>query len=240
MKIIGNIGPLFFLARSIAVLGEYKKRIESFKAAGDREGERRAITEVCKFWSEEVAEYLDFKIDVSGAENLPASGPVVYVSNHQSYADILVFLRIVKHQIGFIAKDELTRIPLFSSWIERIESLFIKRGDARASLATINEGAEMLKNGYSLVIFPEGTRSRCAEMGGFKHGSLKLATKAKATVIPVTINGTYKVYEQNGVIAKGQTVGCIVHEPIDTAKLDRREQAELSARLEEIVRSGLK
>ena len=239
MKLIGNIGGFFYLATSIAALGSYKKKIEALKAAGKQEEERQVIEEVCRYWSDKVADYLDLEINLVNPQYLPEHGPVVYVSNHQSYADILVYLKAVKHQIGFIAKEELMNIPLFSKWILRIESLFIKRGDARASLATINQGADMLRNGYSLVIFPEGTRSQSDEMTEFKHGSLKLATKAKALIVPVTIRGTYKVIEQTGVITKGQKVDFIVHEPIDTSKLDRKEQSELAARLEQIVRSGL-
>lgn len=239
MKIIGNAGAFFYLARTIASLGDYKKRIDSLKARGESEEERQVISEVCRYWSDKVVKYLDLTIDIKNPQYLPQNGPVVYVANHQSYADILVFLNITKHQIGFIAKEELTKIPMFSSWTTRIESLFIKRGDARASLMTINEGADMLRNGYSLVIFPEGTRSRSGRMGEFKQGSLKLATRAKAVVVPVTLNGTYKVFEETGKISKGQRVEAVIHEPIDTSKLDRKEQSELSGRLEEIVRSGL-
>ena len=225
MKLIGNIGGFFYLATSIAALGSYKKKIEALKAAGKQEEERQVIEEVCRYWSDKVADYLDLEINLVNPQYLPEHGPV--------------YLKVVKHQIGFIAKEELMNIPLFSKWILRIESLFIKRGDARASLATINQGADMLRNGYSLVIFPEGTRSQSDEMTEFKHGSLKLATKAKALIVPVTIRGTYKVFEQTGVITKGQKVDFIVHEPIDTSKLDRKEQSELAARLEQIVRSGL-
>ena len=61
---------------------------------------------------------------------------------------------MIKHQTGFIAKEELASIPVFSKWILRIGSLFILRGDARESLKTISEGVDMIKDGYSLVIFP--------------------------------------------------------------------------------------
>ena len=176
---------------------------------------------------------------MNNPENLPQKGPVVYVSNHQSYVDILMFVNVVKHQIGFIAKEELMKIPMFAGWILRIESLFIKRGDARASLSTINEGAQMLKDGYSLVIFPEGTRSRCDKMAPFKHGSLKLATKARSTIVPVTIQNSYKVYEETGRIKKGMTVDFTVHQPIDTAGMDRKELNDLPDRIEDIIRGGL-
>ena len=147
MKIFGNIGTFAYLTKTIGALGDHKRKIESLKAQGNTEEEIQAIHEVCRLWSDKVVKYLNLKINVINPENLPEKGPVVYVSNHQSYADILVFLNVPKHQIGFIAKEELMKIPMFAGWILRIESLFIKRGDARASLATINEGAKMIKDG---------------------------------------------------------------------------------------------
>ena len=239
MKIFGNIGTFAYLTRTILALKEQKRKIDKLKAEGRTQEEIKEIHDVCKLWSDKVVNYLNLKINVINPENLPESGPVVYVSNHQSYADILVFLNVPKHQIGFIAKEELTRIPVFADWILRIESLFIKRGDARASLGTIKEGAQKISDGYSLVIFPEGTRSRGGQMAAFKQGSLKLATKVKATVVPVTIRNSFKVFEETGRIQKGQTIDFIVHEPIETSSMDRKELNELSDRVEEIVRKGL-
>lgn len=239
MKIFGNIGAFCFIAKSIASLGEYKRKIDGFKAKGECDKERQAIAEVCDYWSNRVVDYLKLNINVINPENLPKEGPVVYVANHQSYADILIFLNTIKHQVGFIAKEELTKVPLLRDWILRIGSLFIIRGDARASLTTINEGAEKIKNGYSLVIFPEGTRSQGKEMAAFKPGSLKLATKAKATIVPVTINNSYSVFEEKGVIAKNKTADIMFHKPIDTSELDRKELASLGDEVEETIRQGL-
>ena len=239
MKLIKNILGLGYIAYTLMTIRKYKIKIERLRSEGRHEEEREAIAEVCHLWTGKLVRHFRTNIEVINPQNLPEKGPVVYVSNHQSYADILALLHVIKHQTGFIAKDELAGIPVFSKWIKRIGSLFILRGDVRESLKTISEGADMIKDGYSLVIFPEGTRSQSDEMTEFKHGSLKLATKAKALIVPVTIRGTYKVFEQTGVITKGQKVDFIVHEPIDTSKLDRKEQSELAARLEQIVRSGL-
>lgn len=239
MKILRNIGTFAYLACTIGALGSYKRKIDALKAQGRYDEEREAIAEVCRYWSDKVVRHLDLTINVKNPENLPEKGPVVYVSNHQSYVDILMFVNVVKHQIGFIAKEELMKIPMFAGWILRIESLFIKRGDARASLTTINEGARMLKDGYSLVIFPEGTRSRSEKMAPFKHGSLKLATKAKATIVPVTIQDSFRVYEETGRIRKGMTVDFTVHKPIDTSEMDRKELNDLADKIEAIIKSGL-
>ncbi|MBR5516842.1 MAG: 1-acyl-sn-glycerol-3-phosphate acyltransferase [Firmicutes bacterium] len=239
MKVFGNIGLFYTVGSSFIGLGPYKNRIEKAVKEGDKEGERQAIYDVSKYWSAKIVKFLNLEINVVNPENLPEEGPVVYVANHQSYADVIPFLAVCKHQVGFIAKDSLERFPVFADWVLRIRSLFIKRGDARTSLGTINEGANMVKDGYSLVIFPEGTRSHCSEMADFKPGALKLATKAKAVVVPVTIRDTYKLFEETGTVKKNRKIDFVVHQPIDTSKLDRKELAELGDTVEAIVRSAL-
>ena len=171
-------------------------------------------------------------------EYLPKSGPVVYVSNHQSYADIIVHCAVLDTvQFGFIAKQNLADIPLYGQCIKDIRSVMMNRDDARESLKAIMEAIDLIKKGFSILIFPEGTRSKGHEMAHFKRGSLRLATKPGVPVIPITIDGTYKVYEESGVISPAK-VRYIIHPPIETAGMDRKEAADLAERTEEI-RSGL-
>ena len=161
------------------------------------------------------------------------------MSNHQSYTDIVVHCAVLdRFQFGYIAKKELNKVPLYGKAIGDIRSVLMDREDPRESLAAINEGIDLINKGFSLLIFPEGTRSRCHEMASFKRGSLRLATKPKVPVVPVTIDGTYKCYEESGVL-KGAKVRYIIHSPVETDGLDRKEAAELAERTEEIVRSRL-
>jgi len=240
LKLFSNISGLSAICGAILAADKYKKPIADARQAGDLEKERKLILEAVHGWSCRVFDHFKSDINIINPENLPESGPVVYVSNHQSYGDIPLFFYAVKnHQVSFIAKDALEKAPLFGYWVKTSRGLFLKRGDARASLQTINEGAELLKQGFSLVIFPEGTRSHCSDMADFKAGSLKLATKAKVPVVPVTINGTYRMFEETGEMTKGVHIDFMVHEPINTADLSRTELAELPERVENIVRSGL-
>lgn len=240
MKIFDNITGFTYIGQSFFHFGKDKKKIDRLRQQGEKEKERQAIHEAVSKWTGMIVKHFKTQIEIINPENLPQEGPVVYVSNHQSYADILTFLNITKHQVGFIAKDSLNKIPVFADWTARVRSLFIKRGDARESLKTINEGAELLKEGYSLIIFPEGTRSRGSKMAQFKPGSLKLATKAKVPVVPVTINGSYKMFEEHGKLTKNVTIEMIIHSPIDTAELDRKQQQELGEKVEDIIRAAVK
>lgn len=76
-------------------------------------------------------------------------------------------------------------------------------------------------------------------MGTFKPGSLKLATKAKAKIVPITINGSYKMYEETGRVTNNTTIEVIVHQPVDTASMDRKELAELSDRIETTIKEAV-
>ena len=240
MKLFDNISGLSIIGSGMAKLGPNKKAIEKARAEGDVKTEQAEILKACQIWSNHIVERMQVDICVIHEENLPKNGPVVFIANHQSYADILTFLYIVKnHQVAFIAKDNLEKIPFFGKWVERIRGIYIHRGDARASLATINEGVEYLKQGFSLVIFPEGTRSRSSEMGEFKHGSFKLATKAKVPIVPVTLNGGYHTFEDHGAVTRGQHIDVLVHPPIETKDMSRQELAELPAQVEAIIRAGL-
>ena len=234
-----NIAALGKVAGAVLGVGKYARTVDRLKAEGKTEEEREVIYQLEQEWSNDVLNRFGWKVEVEGTENIPAAGPVVVVSNHQGYADIPAIFSVMPFQLGFVAKAELEKVPVFSKWILRIRGLLIDRGDARASLRTIAEGVDLVKHGFSMAIFPEGTRSRGPEMGEFKHGSLKLATKAGCPVLPITIDGSYKLYEETGDVKENQSFRLIVHPPVETAGLSRQELAALPDKIEEIIRSGL-
>ena len=200
MKIFENIGSFTKLAWSVIRLNKYNGRINALREKGDLEGERALIADMEKEWIQGLERTYDMHFDVTGRENIP-EGPCVFIANHQAYCDIMAVLKALEgKQVGFIAKDEFIKTPILGAWILKIRGLFIKRGDARESLKTIQEGVELLQQGFSLVIFPEGKRSCGEGLDEFKPGSFKLATKAKVPVVPITINGTFKMYEEREII----------------------------------------
>ncbi len=240
MKILPNILPLWSIYRSIVDLKDLKIKIDEAKAAGDDALQQRYILQATDRWGSNIVKHFNVTINLNGEENIPEEGPVLYVANHQGYMDIPVCLAVLnKIQIGFIAKENLFKIPVFGPWLLRIGCIAIDRDDARASLRAIEEGVNLIKRGFSLLIFPEGTRSQGGPIKEFRKGSMRLATKAGVPIVPVTIDGTYTVYEETGCIKKNKTVTITVHPAIPTAGLDRKQQNELAERVEEIVRSGL-
>lgn len=241
MKIIRNIPNGAKLFRSVSIFNNYLGEIDELRQAGKKEEERALLAKATGQWVNKVMDLFDITINIRGKENIPMDRPCVFYANHQGYADIVVMLKATEgKQIGFIAKDSLEKLPYFGKWIRALHGVFIKRGDAKAALRSIQAGVNELKDGYSLVIFPEGTRSHGHEMGEFKAGSFKLATKAKVPVVPVTIDGSYHMFEDRSIITSGAEVNMIIHPPIETADLDRKEASELHTRVKNIIREGLK
>lgn len=165
-------------------------------------------------------------------------GPVLFVANHQSYYDIPVFMACVPYPAPFVAKVELEKVPMLSFWMKQMGCLFMDRSNMRQSLKIILQGVENLKNGVSMVIFPEGTRSKGGVVGDFKPGSLKMAVKAGVPIVPVTLVNTYKVYEEHNKV-KSADVSMIYHDAIDTTTLTREEINQLHVTVRDIIKKPL-
>jgi 1-acyl-sn-glycerol-3-phosphate acyltransferase len=240
LKLIKNIVPAIKLYDSLKYLTEFNREISKARKTGDFEREREFILKSTTVWGNHLIKIYDIDLNVSGKENIPDRGPVVFAANHQGYADIPIACAVFdRFQFAFVAKDNLAKIPFYGPWIKQIRSVFIKRGDVRASLRAIDEGVGLIEQGFSLLIFPEGTRSRGGPVGEFKKGSLRLATKPGVPVIPVTINGTHRIFEDFGYIKSGVHVDMIIHPAMETKGMDRPAANNLSAEVEKIVKSGM-
>ncbi len=229
----------FWMYFNLRHLRYFHFRIKKYRDSGELEKEREQILNSTTTWGLGIMKKYKITLNVSGLENIP-EGPVLFVSNHQGYADIPVFGAVITmKQIGFVAKNTLGKIPVFGEWIRDIRSVFIERDDARSSLKTMEEGTELLNKGFSLVIFPEGTRSRGPEPGEFKKGSLRLAIKSGVPIVPVTLDGSYHVFEKKGYVESGAFVDFHVHPPIETKGLSKAEQNGLAEKVETTIRTKL-
>lgn len=189
-------------------------------------------------WARFVVGLTGAKIEVSGQENIPA-GPVVFVGNHQSNFDIPILLGFIDKPKAFISKIEILKVPILNDWMKLMQCSFLDRKDMRQSVRTMAEAVESIKKGYSMVIFPEGTRSKSDTIGEFKAGSFKLALKAGVPIIPVTMNGSWHLFEETGFMKPG-TVRLTVHAPIETAGLGRDESETLALRVRKVIEDGMK
>ncbi len=178
-------------------------------------------------------------INVFGKENIPKDTNVVFISNHQGDFDIAIFMALIPKKKGFVAKIELKKIPILRTWMKYLGCVFMDRNDLKQSLKTINEAINFIKKGHSMVIFPEGTRSKGDKMGEFKVGSFKLATKTNTPIIPVTIDGSYKLKEQNNGRIKPDIVNVYIHKPVYLDNMSNEDKENLHIIVKNIIKTKL-
>lgn len=231
-----KMGPLaMWLYNQLIPLRDINRNIKIAREKGDNEKEREYILKATQKWGKNLMDHAKVDLRVTGRENVP-EGAVLFVGNHQSYLDIPVTCAaITNKQFGFIAKKELAKIPKYGEWMLNIRSLFIDRENPRESIRTIEKGISYIRDGFSMVVYPEGTRSKGATPGEFKKGSLKLATKPGVPIVPITISGSYHIFEEKGALKKGQRVDFYIHPPVNTAGISRQEESELNEKIEKII-----
>lgn len=190
-------------------------------------------------WARNLIRIAGGKITVKGLENIPKSNNVCFIANHQGGFDIPLILGYMPKTIGFIAKKELMYIPILGIWMKAIKCIFINRANKRESVRVIQQGVDQIKAGYPMVIFPEGTRSQNSKMSPFKGGSLKLPLRSNAKIIPITIDGSYKMKELRGGLITSASVTLFIHPTIYVRTLSDDEKKELKDSLWKIINSKL-
>jgi 1-acyl-sn-glycerol-3-phosphate acyltransferase len=176
-------------------------------------------------------------ITVKGLEKIPADEPVLFIPNHRSIFDIVILYPLLKKkQTAFVAKKELRKVPLFSSWMSLMNCKFLDRSNPKAGLKTILECVDLIKNGISIAIFPEGTRNKTDEpLLPFHDGSLHIAKKSGCTIVPVAINNTEKIFEAQMPKVRKAKVCMEFCDPIVTKDYSKEDFKALS----EVIRGEI-
>ena len=234
--LIYNLGLAFGLLKMMFSAPKCKKLEKEDPAAHDDLANR-----LVNGWGKACIKRSGAKMEVSGLENVPKDRAVLFVANHQSNFDILVLCGLLDCNKGFVAKKELKKVPLLSFWMKETHCLFLDRENMKQSMQVIVQAYEQLKNGYSMIIFPEGTRSKGKLVQEFKAGSFKPAIKAKVPVVPITIDGTYRVSDGTGDNKiHPADVNIVIHPMIETADLSKDEIKELPAKVRDIIVGSMK
>ena len=163
---------------------------------------------------------------VAGREHLHPERASVYCSNHQSNVDPPVLYDALHPMLHILYKAELNRIPVMTRAFRFGGFLPVDRRNKEAAMRSIDAGAASLRAGNSFLIFPEGTRSKTAELLPFKKGGFIMAIKAKAPIVPVAVQGGTAAMRKGSAFVRPALVSIRVGEPIETAgySLDERDQ----------------
>jgi 1-acyl-sn-glycerol-3-phosphate acyltransferase len=160
--------------------------------------QRRVAHAQCYWWSD-ILLYSNpyWKMSLKGLENIDKKRTYVIVANHQSLADIIVLYQI-RTQFKWVAKESLFKIPVLGWCMTIAKHIKLERGDFSSIKKVYREAAQWLRQGMSVLFFPEGTRSETGEMGEFQNGAFKLAIKEKVPVLPILITGTRDAIPKGG------------------------------------------
>jgi 1-acyl-sn-glycerol-3-phosphate acyltransferase len=183
---------------------------------------------VARLWGKVPVWTTGTKVTVQGMENIDPLKSYILVSNHQSFFDIFSLLGYLPIQFRWIAKEELFRIPVLGWAMSRAGYIPIERDSPKKAYRSMLQAAEKIRQGTSVLIFPEGTRSPDGNLQPFKKGVFLIALKSQAPILPVTIRGTRSIMRKNDWRTYPGNVQIIISSPIDTAGFSTAREAELS------------
>jgi len=190
---------------------------------------------LARVWARMLLAVSGVRVIVEGVEKLDPKGCYVLVANHMSYMDIPALLGYLPLEIRFFAKENLFSIPFLGTHLRRAGHLPVARGDARASLKTLQEaGRQIRSRGITTLLFPEGGRSP-KDLREFKEGAAHLAIKAGVPAVPVGLTGTRAVLPMDSVTIRPGVVRVRIGDPIPTAGMKSQDRAGLNRLLREQV-----
>ena len=178
-------------------------------------------------WARMILRVCGIKVRVRGLENLDTEVPRIYMTNHQSFFDIFALLACLPVNFKFILKQELMKLPVFGPAMKKAGYIGIERGDPRKAVKSMNLAAERIKNGASVLIFPEGTRSPDGRLGQFKKGGFSLAIKSGCDIVPVAISDSCRIAPKGSLRIRKGSFSLSIGKPISLAGYTKRKIPEL-------------
>jgi 1-acyl-sn-glycerol-3-phosphate acyltransferase len=190
---------------------------------------------LARLWGKQMCRVCGVTVLSRGGQDVRWNQPLIVMANHQSYFDIPVLYATLPHPFGMLAKQELFRVPVFSAAMRGMRCVPIDRGNRRQSFESLKRAADQVRDGSSIVVFPEGTRSADGRVQQLKKGPFYLVEIAGVPVVPVGIRGTRQALAKNGLLVHGATVEVSIGSPLVQVKKGQGARDGLR----EAVRSAL-
>jgi 1-acyl-sn-glycerol-3-phosphate acyltransferases len=182
-------------------------------------------------WSRDVLSAAGTPVKPEGLERIPRDQAVVYASNHTSMFDIWALAATLPGSTRFVAKEELGRIPLVGLAMRRAGHIMIDRFNRARAFEAYDRAAETIRSGISPIVFPEGTRSLTGELLPFKNAPFGLAIAAQVPIVPVYVDGTFRILPKGGLRLHPMPIRVQIGEPIPTAGLTPHDRDGLRDRV---------
>jgi len=193
------------------------------------------LLKMVRWWGRALCAISGVTVRVEGMEHLEPGKPCIFAANHQSQFDIITLQGFLTADFRWLAKKELFRVPVWGKAMRLAGYIPIDRSHGREAIKSLAEAAQRIADGTSVVIFPEGTRSRDGRLQPFKAGAMVLAIKSGVDLVPLGINGTHQVLPKGRILARPGRVTIRIGRPIATREYDPRRKHELAERLHAAV-----
>jgi 1-acyl-sn-glycerol-3-phosphate acyltransferase len=200
----------------------------------DRDG-RLIRYYVCELWSKIILWVCGIRTHVKGQENISPDVPHVFMSNHQSYFDIFALLAYLPSDFKFILKHELMKIPLLGLAMKRAGYFAIERENPREAIRSMDEVAEKVKAGTSVLVFPEGTRSIDGRLQPLKKGGFHVAVKSGCDIVPIAITNTCRIVTKGSRKINKGDIGIHFGRPISVKDYSRKDVPGLMDRVSQAI-----
>jgi putative phosphoserine phosphatase/1-acylglycerol-3-phosphate O-acyltransferase len=178
---------------------------------------REAINTSGGVWGDLALSLAGIDLRVEGEEHLWSHRPAVFIFNHQSGIDALLMIKLVRRDVTGVGKQELRRNPIFGPLFSAAGVVFIDRANSKAAVEQLKPAVTALREGRSLVIAPEGTRSSTPKLGRFKKGAFHMAMQAGVPIVPVVFRNALDALPKHAIVVRPATVEAVVLPPIDTS-----------------------
>lgn len=190
---------------------------------------------LARWWANSILWVSRAKITVTGAEKLEPGRSYIYMPNHQSNADIPLLLGRLPVQFRWLAKAELFKIPIFGRAMRGVGYISIDRSNRKSAFESLARAADTIRNGTSVLIFPEGTRSRDGSILPFKKGGFVLAVDAGVPIVPIVIHGTRDIIAKGRLMIRPRPVTLQILDPVETSGYTRKTKDALLERIRSIL-----
>jgi len=199
----------------------------------DRKG--KMVHRYARLWGRVALWANRVKVSVEGMENLKDEGPYIFMSNHQGSYDIFALLGHLPFQFKWLAKKELFSVPFLGWTMAAAGYISIDREGTRETVQAMNKAAERIRDGMSVVIFPEGSRSPDGSIQPFKKGGFTLAIKSKVPIVPLALTGSREIMPKERLTAASGEIRIRVGRPIETYQHSMKDRNELMGQVRERI-----
>jgi 1-acyl-sn-glycerol-3-phosphate acyltransferase len=194
-----------------------------------------SVQGLAAWWAKSICTAGGVVVSVTGTEKLDSEKPYIFAANHQSQFDIFALQGFLGVDFRWLAKKELFQVPIWGPAMRKAGYIPVDRSHGRQALKSLGEAAQKIAAGTSVIIFPEGTRSKDGKIKDFKAGAMILAIKSGVEIVPVAIDGTYEILPKGKLLMKPGNVAIRVGNPIATKDCTSKDKHTLAQVLQKEV-----